>query len=298
MTSIAVVAHRKKSLGGGLAELRQLLADRGFSDPIWYEVSKSRKAPDAARRAVKQGADLLLLWGGDGTVQRCIDVLAGSDVSIAVLPAGTANLLASNLGIPMDLPGAVEVALDGARRPLDVGVLNGERFAVMAGAGFDAILMRDANRTLKDRVGRLAYVWSGARAIRAKPVKMRVDVDGKSWFDGRASCLLLGNFGTITGKLAVFAGAEPDDGLLEVAVVTATRPIEWTRVLTALAAGRADRSRFVRKGRGQRVAVKLSRNTAYELDGGARKPTRHLDAGLEPGAITVCVPEAGRPDPC
>ena len=119
-----------------------------------------------ARRAVKDGADLLLLWGGDGTVQRCIDALAGSNVTIAVLPAGTANLLASNLGIPMDLPGALEVALDGVRRPLDVGVLNGERFAVMAGAGFDAALMQATDRALKDRLGRLAYVWSGARAVR------------------------------------------------------------------------------------------------------------------------------------
>ncbi len=77
MTSIAVVAHKKKSFGGGLEELRRLLADRGFTEPIWYEVAKSRKAPAVARRAVNDGADLLLLWGGDGTVQRCIEALAG-----------------------------------------------------------------------------------------------------------------------------------------------------------------------------------------------------------------------------
>jgi diacylglycerol kinase (ATP) len=295
VTSIAVVAHRKKSFGGGLDELRRLLADRGFTDPIWYEVAKSRKAPALARQAVKDGADLLLLWGGDGTVQRCVDALAGSDATVGVLPAGTANLLASNLGLPMDLPGAVEVALDGARRQLDLGVLNGEHFAVMAGAGFDATLMQDANRALKDRFGRLAYVWSGARAVRSKPVKMRIEIDGKPWFDGRASCVLLGNFGTITGKLTVFAGAEPDDGLLEIAVVTARRPIDWARVLTALATGRADRSRFVRKGRGHRVAAKLDRPIAYELDGGARKATKRLHASVATGAITVCVGQAGRP---
>ncbi len=294
MTSIAVVAHRRKSLGGGLAELRGFLADRGFNDPIWYEVSKSRKAPAMARQAIKDGADLLLLWGGDGTIQRCINVLAGSNVPIAVLPAGTANLLASNLGIPMDLPGALAVALDGVRRPLDVGVLNGERFAVMAGAGFDAVLMEGTNRALKDRLGRFAYVWSGTRAIGSKPVRMRIDIEGKRWFDGRASCLLLGNFGTITGKLTIFADAEPDDGLLEVAVVTASRPIEWARLFTALAAGRTDRSRFVSKGRGRSITVNMSRPTAYELDGGARKATRRLHAGVEAGAITVCVAETGR----
>jgi YegS/Rv2252/BmrU family lipid kinase len=291
MTSLAVVAHRKKTLDGGLGELRQLLADRGFAEPIWYEVSKSRQAPAAARRAVDDGADLLLLWGGDGTVQRCIDALSGSHVTIAVIPAGTANLLASNLGLPINLQGAVEVALDGARRQLDVGVLNGERFSVMAGTGFDATLMQDTNRGRKDRFGRLAYVWSGARAVRSKPVKMRVEVDGRPWFKGRAGCLLLGNFGTITGQLSVFAQAEPDDGLLEIGVVTASNPIQWARVLTALATGRADKSRFVRKARGAHVDVKLARRTAYELDGGARKPTRRLRATVEANAITVCVPE-------
>ncbi len=161
VTVVGVIAHQKKSLGGGLVELRRLLADRGFTEPIWYEVPKSRKAPRMARQAVDEGADLLLLWGGDGTVQRCTNALRGSDVTVAVIPAGTANLLANNLGIPTDLPAALDIALHGARRRLDVGVLNGERFAVMAGAGADAIIMRDADGG-KDHFGRLAYVWAGA----------------------------------------------------------------------------------------------------------------------------------------
>ena len=88
---VAVIAHRKKSIGGGLEELRKLIADEGFDDPIWYEVSKSRKARKRARRALKDGADLVLVWGGDGMVQRCVDALAGSDAAVAVIPAGTAN---------------------------------------------------------------------------------------------------------------------------------------------------------------------------------------------------------------
>ena len=108
---VAVVAHRKKSLGGGLDELRKLIADEGFDDPIWHEVSKSRKARKRARRAVKDGADLVLVWGGDGMVQRCVDALAGSDAVVAVIPAGTANQLAGNLGIPTDLAEAVRIVV-------------------------------------------------------------------------------------------------------------------------------------------------------------------------------------------
>src|SRR4029077_15322569 len=76
---VAVIAHRKKSIGGGLDELRKLIADGGVDDPIWHEVSKSRKGRKRARRTVKEGTDLVLVWGGDGMVQRCVDALAGSD---------------------------------------------------------------------------------------------------------------------------------------------------------------------------------------------------------------------------
>src|SRR5690349_16048024 len=99
MTTVAVVAHSGKTLGGGLGELRELLAREGFADPVWYEVPKSKKAPRRARQAVEQGADLLLVWGGDGMVQRCADAVAGSGVALGILPAGTANLFATNLGI-------------------------------------------------------------------------------------------------------------------------------------------------------------------------------------------------------
>src|SRR5204863_8686476 len=105
--AISVIAHQGKTYGGGLAELRLLLADAGHEAPLWYEVPKSRKAPKKARKARKAGADLVLVWGGDGMVQRCVDALAGSGGPVGFLPAGTANLFASTLGIPLHLPEAL-----------------------------------------------------------------------------------------------------------------------------------------------------------------------------------------------
>ena len=107
-------------------------------------MAKSRQAPKQVRSALEQGADLIFVWGGDGMVQRCVDVVAGTDATMAILPAGTANLFASNLGMPKHIDAAVEVGLHGGRRKLDVGAMNGERFAVMAGVGFDARVIRDA----------------------------------------------------------------------------------------------------------------------------------------------------------
>src|ERR1700685_2803641 len=164
MANVAVVAHARKSFGGGLPELRKVFADEGVTDPHWYEVRKSKHAPDCARRAVKHGADLIFVWGGDGTVQRCIDALAGTGAVMAILPAGTANLLATNLGILAgDVAAAVQTGLHGRRRPLDTGTVNGEHFAVIAGAGFDARMIADADRAMKDRVGRGGDLYPAAR---------------------------------------------------------------------------------------------------------------------------------------
>lgn len=223
-------------------------------------------------------------------VQRCADALAGSDAAMAILPAGTANLFAANLGIPSDLAEAVRVGLHGHRRRLDLGRLNGEHFAVMAGAGFDGDLIREADRTLKGRLGRAAYLWTGLRHVRGELVRTRIRVDGSDWFDGEASCVLFGNVGTITGGVPAFDDARPDDGALEIGVSTASGAIDWARTLGRMAAGRSEDSPFVRITRGRRIKVRFAVPKTYELDGGARGETTRLKVRVVPGALTVCCP--------
>jgi diacylglycerol kinase (ATP) len=293
MTRIAVVAHAAKTTGGGLLELRRALEDAGVADPLWYEVPKSRKAPKQVRRALDEGAELVFVWGGDGTVQRCIDVLAGTGTPLAIVPAGTANLLATNLGIPDDIAAAVRTGLEGARRPIDVGRVNGERFAVMAGAGLDAAMIRDADDRLKDRVGRIAYLWTGARNVGAKPFRTKIRVDGATWFDDGASCILVGNVGKLFGGVEAFEHARPDDGMLELGVVTADGLVEWARTIARTAVGSTAKSPFVQVTRGRRIEVELSRKVLYELDGGEREKTKSLEVDVEPGAIEICVPVGG-----
>src|SRR2546421_1529105 len=287
---VAVIAHQGKTLGGGLGELRRLLAEEGVDKPIWYQVPKSRKAPKKAARVRKAGADLVFVWGGDGMVQRCVDVFAGPDGPLATLPAGTANLLAGNLGIPEDLAEAVRIGLHGARRRLDLGKLNGEHFAVMAGAGFDGAMIRDADGSLKSRLGRLAYVWTGMRKVGDEAVPVTVRVDGADWFHGHATCVLLGNVGRITGGIPAFPDARPDDGRLDVGVSTAEGAMQWARTFGRMVTGQARRSPFVQTTRASRVDVKFGAALPYELDGGAREKAKRLKARAVPAAITVCVP--------
>jgi YegS/Rv2252/BmrU family lipid kinase len=290
MTSIAVVAHSKKRLDGGLPELRRLLADAGVVNPMWFEVRKSKAARGCVQSAISDGADLVFVWGGDGMVQRAVDAAARTPATIAILPAGTANLLATNLGIPINLRSAVDVGLHGARRQLDVARMNGERFAVMAGAGFDARMIRDAPRRVKDRVGRLAYLFSGARNLSKAAQKTRIKVDGREWFNDDASCVLFGNVGKLFGGLTTFANAEPDDGRLELGVVTAQGLWQWSRALTRTVVGKPDGSPLVETTSGQRFSVRFERPVVYELDGGDRKKTKRLKVRVDPAAISVCVP--------
>ncbi len=288
--NVAVVGHAGKTLGGGLPELRRVLRAHGVDEPFWAEVPKSRKAPDQVRRAIAGGADLVFAWGGDGMVQRCVDVLAGTDASLAIVPAGTANLFASSLAIPRDIEQAVRIGLHGERRRLDVGRFNGERFAVMAGAGFDAAMIRDAGG-LKDRLGRAAYVWSGSKNLGGEGFEAKIKVDGVSWYDGRASCVLVGNIGELFGGVEVFPDALPDDGELELGVVTAQSVAQWARTIARTAVGDAQRSPFVRTTKARSVKAKLDRKVLYELDGGDRSRVKSFKARVEPASLSVCVPD-------
>ena len=288
--TIAVVAHQRKTLDGGLDELRRRLSDFGVDQLLWHEVDKSSKAPKKVAALLKEKPDLLLVWGGDGMVQRALDVVAGSKVPVGIIPAGTGNLLATNLGIPHDLEKSLDIAFHGRRHRIDLGKLDGEHFGVMAGVGFDGAMIRDADRKMKERLGKLAYVWSGLRHVNGEPAGARILVDGTKWFDDEASCVLIGNVGTITGGIQAFDDAKPDDGWLDVGVATAQGALEWARALGTMAIGRSDQSPFVRTTRARRIDVKLKTKMGYELDGGARDETKHFVVTVEPGAVKICVP--------
>ena len=291
MTKVAVIAHAGKTIGGGLDELRAKLSQAGVKDPIWSEVPKSKYAPERVERVLKEGAKLVFVWGGDGMVQRSIDKLAGSGVTLAIIPAGTANLFASSLEIPSDIEKAVEIGLNGRDRKLDVGKINGERFAVMAGAGLDAHMIQEADGGLKDRFGRLAYIWTASKNLRAEPFEAKIDINDELWYKGSASCVLLGNVGSLFGGIKAFDNARPDDGLLEVGVTNAEGLGQWARTIARTAVGTTSKSPFVQVTKAKKVRIELDRKVAYELDGGDREPAKVLKVKVEPGAITVRVPK-------
>ena len=291
MTNFGVLVHEGKSLGQGPEELRTALADAGFPDPPWCTVAKSKKAPKRVRSLLDEGVERLLVWGGDGTVRRCIDTLVteNAKVELAILPAGTANLLAKALQVPIDLHGALDVALHGIPRAIDVGVVNGQAFAVMAGTGFDALMIRDAD-SAKDRLGKLAYLRAGARNLGHSGAEVTIQIEGRDWFEGRAACVLVGNVGRILGGVEVFPDARCDDGLLDVGVLRARRRTDWLRVGARAVFGRIDSSPLVEITRAAKATIRLDRTLPWQLDGGDQPRAKKFDVSILPGRQSILVP--------
>jgi diacylglycerol kinase (ATP) len=168
--------------------------------------------------------------------------------------------------------------------------VNGERFTVMAGAGFDARMIADADRGEKDRLGRAAYIATGLRNLRARRVRATIAVDGKRFFKGKVSCVLTANVGKILGGVEAFPQAQPDDGRLDLGVVTARNPLQWARTFGRLALGHPERSPFAEVTQGTDFKIRFDRKIRFELDGGARPARRKLRIKVRPGSVTVCVP--------
>lgn len=282
MSGVVAIWNPASGSAPSETDLRGALGD----DAELVPTTEEDPGPGQTRAAVDGGSEIVVACGGDGTVRACLDPLAFTDTALAIVPLGTGNLLATNLGIPPGLDAAAGVGRGGRRR-IDLGRVNGEAFAVMAGSGFDALMIRDANETLKSKVGTAAYVLSGARNLKSGLVHTTITVDGSVWFSGRTTMVLVGNFGEISGGLEVFPDARPDDGVLDIAVMWASNLREWASVAWRLVRRRPQRLELVRRLQGTHIVVEHDEARPYELDGEAREPTKRLEFSVEPGAIAI-----------
>jgi hypothetical protein len=181
--------------------VEQTLAAAGCSTPLWLETTPEDPGPGMAEAAVAAGVQLVMICGGDGTVMACLGALAGTDVPVAVVPLGTGNLLARNLGVPTRLADALAVAVNGVDRRIDLGRVGDQPFAVMAGIGFDAAMMADATEDMKRFAGWPAYVASALRHLRDPVMRVRLCIDDGPPLRRRARTVLVGNVGRLQGGL-------------------------------------------------------------------------------------------------
>lgn len=277
-----------------IAKLRrtitETLASAGWPEPLWLETTVEDPGQGQTRKAIEAGAEVVFVCGGDGTVMSCVSAAVGTDVALAVLPAGTGNLLAANLGISGDLAAGIEVALERGRRRLDVGVCEGRVFTVMAGMGFDAQLLGSTSETTKARIGWPAYLLGGARHLRDRPMRVTIRIDDRPPVRRRARTVLVANVGRLQGGIRLFNDAEPDDGYLDVAVLTPRTLGHWVRLWWAVLRRRRRVPRM-EVFRGRRVEIRSNRAQPRELDGDVIEPGRSLDVEIQPRAFVLCVPQ-------
>jgi YegS/Rv2252/BmrU family lipid kinase len=256
---------------------------------IWLETTKEDPGIGMARDAIEQGADVVIASGGDGTVMACATGLAGTEVPLAIVPLGTGNLVANNFDIPVNLSDALEIALTCKRRRIDLGANGEDRFVVAAGMGFDAAMLRDADRKLKARVGALAYVWSGLRNLRRPRTTFTITVDDKEPIRRRAQGVLVANLGRIQGGLAILPDAVPDDEQFDVAVLKTRSVLDWIGVFARLITTRKHAPE-VETLRARKIHIHSGTPQPVQFDGDPVDPTDELRLEIDPHALTLAVP--------
>lgn len=304
MNQVAIVVHEGKlaALHGEdpCDQLRWALRARGEPAPKLYPTSDSDAGGQAVRKALAEDARLVVVCGGDGTVSSCAAALAGTGVPMAVIPIGTGNLVARNLGIPADPTVAVGVAVTGVDRAVDVGRLGdmpdgasegtskGAVMVGMAGVGLDAAMVQDAPHGLKRRIGWPAYVISLFRHLADRGFAVEIDVDGKRTSHRHVRTVVIGNVGGLHGGLSLFPDAQPDNGVLEVAVLAPRTVLGWIPIIARLLRGR-DRPPVIARARGQHIVVSGRSVLRREADGEALPDGRVLDVTVEPKALLLRV---------
>jgi diacylglycerol kinase family enzyme/membrane-associated phospholipid phosphatase len=294
----AVIVNPIK-VGDGVAFRRKVtraLAVRGYDDPLWLETREDDAGNAMAKRAIENESDLVLVAGGDGTVRVVCATLAGTGIPVGVIPAGTGNLLARNLHIPLDLEDALERVLDGRERRIDLVKVYGDgldtdRFAVMAGLGLDAAIMSDAPPQLKAQIGWTAYLVSAAKNINHPSVRIRITLDDQPPLERRARTVVIGNVGMLQANIPLLPDARPDDGLIDVVVIAPRRVTQWPLLVLRVMTRTRRTDLYLERFTAQKVEVLAAVDVQRQLDGDGIGPGRGLTAEVEPGSLVVRVPK-------
>jgi YegS/Rv2252/BmrU family lipid kinase len=271
-------------------------AELGWSAPTWYETTIADPGRSMAHDAAMTGAELVVVCGGDGTVRTVCAELAGTGIPVGVVPAGTGNLLARNLALPLYLNAAIDVALNGQDRAIDIVRIAGdliepdEHFLVMAGMGFDAAIMEGANDQLKAKVGWLAYFVAGLRHLMFPAMRVEVSVDDAPFTRHRARTIVVGNVGFLQAGLPLLPDATIDDGKIDVVLVNPARFLSWLRVVGRVISRGKKTDETVDRMTGRKVVVRAAHDAPRQVDGDPVGAGRELICECLPGKLLVRVP--------
>ncbi len=278
------------------AIVNQQATESGWKAPRWYYTTADDSGTGQAEQASIDGADLVIVCGGDGTVREVCAELAGTGIPVGIVPAGTGNLLARNLDIPLFIRAAIDIAINGQDRAIDMVQVSGDgiedtHFMVMAGMGFDAAIMEGVNEEIKKKVGWLAYVLSALKALMFPTMRLEVSVDDGPFTKHRARTCVVGNVGSLQGGMTLIPDAAIDDGQLDVVLLFPQRFLSWIPLFVRVLSRREERAgESVARFTGRSVVVRASQEVPRQLDGDTIGPGRELRMDCIHGRLLVRVP--------
>ncbi|WP_244242481.1 YegS/Rv2252/BmrU family lipid kinase [Nocardioides seonyuensis] len=294
---LAVVLNpiKVEDVGQFRAIVGDLARESGWSEPVWHYTTVEDPGTGMAEKASVEGADLVMVCGGDGTVREVCAELAGTGIPVGIVPAGTGNLLARNLGIPLYIRSAIDVALNGQDRAIDLVEVSGDgiektHFMVMAGMGFDAAIMEGVNDDIKKRIGWVAYVLSGLKSLMFPAVKVEIAIDDEEPTIHRARTVVVGNVGYLQAGMPLLPDAAIDDGLLDVVILHPKKFLSWIPLATRVLARSTRVDELIDRRTGQRVVLRAHTDTPRQLDGDSIGPGRELRMECIHGRLLVRVP--------
>ncbi|WP_211877369.1 diacylglycerol/lipid kinase family protein [Pseudarthrobacter albicanus] len=290
----AVIINPMKSSGAALqGAIYRLCETQGWTEPLWLETTVEDPGAGQARQALDEGVDVVIAAGGDGTVRCVAEVLAGTGTPLGLVPLGTGNLLARNLGINVSDPVAACLdVLNGSEKSLDVVKATLDRedelvFLVMAGLGYDAAIMADTVDVLKDRMGWLAYVEAGIRKLPGKPVRARISVDGGEPVRRRIRSVMVGNCGRLMGGVEIFPEAKTDDGVLDLLILAPRGRLGWLGVIAGIFGRSKGETESVEYFQGKSAEITLEHEQEFQVDGDHVGAGTHLTMTVEPAALKI-----------
>ncbi|KAA1421947.1 phosphatase PAP2 family protein [Nocardioides humilatus] len=278
------------------AIVNQMAQDSGWKEPRWYFTTVEDSGTGQAEQASVDGADLVIVCGGDGTVREVCAELAGTGIPVGIVPAGTGNLLARNLDLPLFIRAAIDIALNGQDRAIDMVKVTGDEledshFLVMAGMGFDAAIMEGVNEEIKKKVGWIAYVLSALKALMFPTMRLEVSIDGGEFTKHRARTCVVGNVGSLQGGMVLIPDAAIDDGQLDVVLLYPRRFLSWIPLFVRVLSRREEKAgESVARFTGRSVVVRASQEVPRQLDGDLIAPGRELHMECIHGRLLVRVP--------
>ena len=235
-----------------------------LSGSIMRATAAAGDALTLAKWGVDHGYKTIVAAGGDGTINEVVNGLAGADVRLGILPIGTMNVFASELGIPTELARAWKVIEAGHVRRIDLARANTHYFVQLAGVGLDAQVVQATSWNLKKNFGPLSYVIAAAQIAAQKPPRLFVEADGETH---EGSFVLVGNGRYYGGPFAFFSRAQIDDGKLDILIFRNLGYLDIARYLGGILTGTHTDLPDVRYFQTKRASVSSEVEVPVELDG-------------------------------